>query len=310
MRRSNHWIGLSVAYGLLSIGTIAVAATPVVPNRAGPPHAPPAPAKEKFIPGAVANSPSPEYLLPGATVGFLALTNFDQLDKQWKKTQVGQLFDSKPMAAFRKDLRQQMRDRWANLHDRLGLTLEDLGDVSGGEVGFGLINLVRQKEVVAATAVVADVTGHMKQAKAMLAKMTAHMAKQGAKRSTLLIGGREVVVFDLPPSTEDQLPKGQDGKTAIPTAPVPAEFVVYTLAGNLLIAADDLETVRGILGRLAGGPKGSLAEVAGFRSVMERCAKDAGKPTTHQVRWFIYPLGYAEAARAATPKDHAAGARQ
>ena len=33
---------------------------------------------------------------------------------------------------------------------------------------------------------------------------------------------------------------------------------------------------------------------------MERCKKDYGDATP-QMRWFIHPLGYAEAARAATP---------
>jgi hypothetical protein len=41
----------------------------------------------------------------------------------------------------------------------------------------------------------------------------------------------------------------------------------------------------------------------GFQAVMKRCAADGDKPATHQIRWFIYPLGYAEAARAVNLKE-------
>ena len=58
-----------------------------------------------------------------------------------------------------------------------------------------------------------------------------------------------------------------------------------------------------LVGRLSSkSPAGSLSEVIGYQKVMKRCATDAGG-VAPQARWFVYPLGYAEAIRAATPKE-------
>ena len=41
---------------------------------------------------------------------------------------------------------------------------------------------------------------------------------------------------------------------------------------------------------------------AGYQMVMKRCAADSPEHVPG-IRWFIYPLGYAEATRAATPPE-------
>ena len=242
-----------------------------------------------------------ENLLPKTTVGFLAVTNMDRFDEHWRKTQMGQLFDDPVMDQFRKDNRKRMQEHWAATRERYGLTLEDLRTVSGGEVAIAMIE---PNPGEAATAVVADTTGHSQQAKAVVAKATATMLQQGAKQSSCDVEGVHVAIFEFPPSKENQLPQDASGQSSAPAAAAAApDRTVYAVTGNLLIASDNVAVTSGILGRLAHGPKGSLAEVPGFAMVMKRCAADAGSPAKHQVRWFVYPLGYAEAARAATPPE-------
>ena len=121
-----------------------------------------------------------EKLLPKTTVGFLAVTNVDRFDEHWHKTQMGQLFNDPVMDQFRKDNRKRMQEHWAATRERYGLTLEDLRTVSGGEVAIAMIE---PNPGEAATAVVADTTGHSQQAKAVVAKATATMLQQGAKQS-------------------------------------------------------------------------------------------------------------------------------
>ncbi len=267
MQRTRKWLWLGVAFGLL---TLPVAIAPAARLS--------------------------ESVLPKTTVGFLAISNYDALNQHWKKTQLGQLMDDPVMAPFRKDLRGQMQHRWANVHERLGLTLEDMESVAGGEVGVALIE---PKPGEAAMAIIADVSGHLPQAQELLKKSTASLLKQGAKQSREVVGGVDINVFDLP---EEELPKALDGKAAAPAAASEPNRTVYALVDSLLIAADNLDEVRGILTRLAAGnAQGSLAEVPGFQAVMKRAAADAGEVKEHQIRWFIYPLGYAEARRAATP---------
>ncbi len=57
----------------------------------------------------------------------------------------------------------------------------------------------------------------------------------------------------------------------------------------------------GILERVGGKQEGSLAGYKAFRAVIDRCKSDYGDGTP-QIRWYIHPLGYAEAARVATPE--------
>ena len=235
-------------------------------------------------------------LLPKTTVGMLSVPNIDNLKEHWKKTQLGKLLDDPVMQPFEKDVRQQTHRRWAEVGDRLAVTLEDLEGVPSGEIA---VAMVEPKPGEAASTMLIDVTGHLAQAKALLTKAQANFIKQGVKESRLTLGGALVLIYDLPLPKEEQEANSTEGKAAEAVT----RQTIYFLTQNLLGVSDDLRVVRGILGRLAEqSAAGSLAEVVAYQMVMKRCATDAGaeKPL---IRWFVYPLGYAEAARAATPKD-------
>ena len=78
----------------------------------------------------------------------------------------------------------------------------------------------------------------------------------------------------------------------------------YCLTGNLLVVTDNREVLEGIWDGRWGHSRGSLAEHLPFQMVMNRCRADYGKGgEMPQMRWFIHPLGYAEASRAATPEN-------
>ncbi len=224
---------------------------------------------------------SSERLLPATTKGALFVANYEQLSEQWNKTQMGKLLKDPVMEPFAKDLRRQFQDRWSGVHDRLGLTLDDLQGVPGGELAVALI---RATPDLAATAILVDVTGHLDQANAMLGKVAANMKKKGAKRSEHEVAGITVILFDMPETEEDG-----------------PEQVVYFLSGNMLGAADHLPTIQGILARLTGQADDSLAKVPAFQAVMNRCKAHAGE-WTPQVRWFLEPIGYFETRRMITPE--------
>ena len=261
---------------------------------------------------AVAAGRPSETLLPETTEGFIAISNVDVLSEHWNKTQLGHLMALPVMQPASKDIRRQLDERWSNIHERLGLGLDDLKGVPGGDVGLGLIAPAPGK---AALAIVADVTGKLPQAKEALQKVTATQLQRGAKRSEIKVEAcpDPVIRFDLPVPEEEKearqstLRGGEksaaatgESKTA---AAEPADHqAFYCLTGHLLVATDSFDVLKGVLARAGGNQNGSLAERKGFQTVMERCRKDSGE-TQPQVRWFICPLGYAEAARAATPAD-------
>ena len=267
---------------------------------------------------AEASRPS-ETLLPNTTQGFFAISNVDILNKHWDKTQLGHLMADPVMKPFTKDIRRQFEDRWSSVHERLGLTLDDMRNVPGGEVAIGLIAPVSGKS---ALAIVIDVAGKLPQAKELLEKATKAQLERGAKRREVKVEGcpDPVVQFDLPELEEEKeasrsslqgsddadkaaAENGEEKRAAdnrhAPEKPADRQ-AFYCLTGNLLVVTDNLEIMKGILGRALGDRKDSLADHKPFQAVMERCKRDYGE-STPQMRWFIHPLGYAEAARASTP---------
>ena len=250
-----------------------------------------------FLLGVAASSvqagrPSEE-LLPETTTGFAAVSSVDELAKHWKETQLGQLMADPVMEPFGKDLRRQFESRWSGVYERLGLTLDDLKGVPGGEVAVGLIlQQEPDKPDAACLAIVVDVTGHLPQATALLEKVSKNLQQQGAKQTEIKVseGPDAVVQFD-------NLPKPKDDPAAEPGT------AFYSLSANLLVASDSLQVVRGILARSAAAQPKSLASLPAFQEVMRRCARDNGNANP-QIRWFIHPLGYVATMRAATPEQH------
>lgn len=226
-----------------------------------------------------------ENLFPNTTAGFVAVANWDDLKDHWRQTQWGKLAADPVMKPFEKDLRHQLQQRWKGIRERLGLTLEDLEGVPGGEVAIGLIRPAPNQAV---TALVVDVTGHLPQANAMLEKVRVNLTKSGAKQTKLAVGGTTVTQYDLPRRPHDDV-----------DAPLRKSF--YFLVGTLLGVADSLEIVQGILRRIPADQGDSLADVPAYQAVMKRAQTDAAHGPK-QIRWFMFPLNYAEAARTNTPE--------
>jgi hypothetical protein len=226
-------------------------------------------------------------LFPDNTRGFIVLTNINQVTDQFNKTQLGKLMTDPVMEPFSKDLQRQFDERWSGVRERFGLTWDDLKTVAGGETALGLIQPGPAQGVLA---VVIDATGRDKESAALRQKISANMKKEGATETALRVPetAAPVTQFVQPKSKED------------PDAPQRTTF--YCTAGAFICAAERLDVLRGILGRLSASRGDSLADVKGFQVVMRRCANDLAGAVP-QVRWFIHPLGYAEAVRAITPED-------
>lgn len=110
----------------------------------------------------------------------------------------------------------------------------------------------------------------------------------------------EDAAADEPAVVEESDTEEADADAGLVVEKSSARQAFYCLTGNLLVVTDDLEVLKGILGRKVGDTDDSLADLKPFQIVMERCAMDYGE-IAPQIRWFLSPLGYAEAARAATP---------
>lgn len=231
-----------------------------------------------------------ETLLPDTTKGFVAIDSVDRLQKHWNQTQLGQLMADPVMEPFKEDLKRQLQERLSGLQVRLGMKLEDLKDVSSGELAVALILPMPDQS---ALALVVDVTGRHEQADVLLEKVSAELKRQKATRSEKKVealAGATIIQFDVPVPKNN--PLGKPHK------------VFYARLGNVLAASDNLQVLVGILARSLEPQEDSLADLEAYLRVMQRCADDAGnRPTPPQIRWFVHPLGYVEAIQAAVPKE-------
>ena len=254
------------------------------------------------LPAVSAAGPA-ETLLPNTTRGFLSVTSVKTLEDHWNKTQLGQLAKDPVMKPFIDDLRQQIDDRWSDIHEKLGVTIEDLRQVAGGELALAAVQTTGGSPGIA---ILADVTGNQPKAKDLLARISKNLTGAKAKHQRIQVEGVSVDLFTLPPDEYLTLPKeaAKSSKAASksPKAKAkPAEprdrHILYCLKDNLLVGSSQREVIQGILARLGGKKAPSLVDAPSYRAVMKRCAEDAGKAVP-QVRWYVQPLGYLEVVRA------------
>ncbi|MFZ5831623.1 MAG: hypothetical protein ACOY3P_16175 [Planctomycetota bacterium] len=249
-----------------------------------------------------------DQVLPKTTAAAVLVGNVELMIERFDATQVGRLMSDPAMEPFRDDLKRQAEERWSNLRQRLGLTLEDLRTVPGGEVAAVVI---RPAPGEAAHAVVADITGKEEQARALLRSVTENLQKRGARRTEKAAAGTTIEVFELPKRDDEavRIDAGSgdeanraDGQPApgSATATEP-RIAAYAVSGQLLVAADRTDIVEQILQRSVSGGE-SLVDHPGYAAVIERCQKDAGDETP-QLRWFLDPLSYADVARTTTPPE-------
>jgi hypothetical protein len=231
-------------------------------------------------PGAWAVMPGAQ-LLPDTTKGYLSIPDMDALLAAWEKTQLGELVNDPMMKPFADDLKRQLKQRMRENGVRLEVTIEDLEGVYGGEICLAATQPGGEKTAHAVVMLI-DVTGHVDQANALLAKVEKNQVAKGAKKQTKKVGSATVVEYILPKQAGQPI----------------ADRAYYFLYQNQLVASDNEAVVKAILGRIngAGGP--TLAGVKSFDEVMSRCTQRSGNVKPH-IRWFVEPFGYVEVMRAA-----------
>ncbi|MFV2065625.1 MAG: hypothetical protein ACC645_01495 [Pirellulales bacterium] len=229
---------------------------------------------------AIAARPS-ESLLPNTTKGYISVADVNRLIDQFNATQIGQLVQDPAMAPFVKDVRRQLREKFLKTQDRLGIDLDDLEDVATGEASAALLRL--EDGALAASVILADVTGHEKQAEALLAKIDRQFREDGATKKVHDAHGGRLTVYTFPKRGDRRAEQG-----------------VFFLHEGMLGATDNRTVAEAILGRFSGDASDSLAKHPGYRGVMDRCRKDAGE-SVPEIRWFIEPFGFVDAVRAADP---------
>ena len=222
--------------------------------------------------------PANETLLPKTTKGAVLIHDVDELAAAFDKTQMGQLINDPLMQPFIEDFKKQMKSKMKESRGELGISWDDLQDISSGEVA---IARAAHAEGKSATIVLADVTGNIEKTEALLEKISAALVKKKATKSAEKIEGVDVTAFEIPPTRDIRFRR----------------YLYYAINNNLLVVAADKGVMSGILKRQASkDDTDSLAKVPAFRKSLDRATRDAGDVVPH-VRFFIEPIAYFQAVR-------------
>jgi len=230
------------------------------------------------IAGSLLAAQPSQRLLPDTTKGYVSVPDIYQLEESWNNTQLGQLLNDPVMNGFGEDMKRQLKKKFTRMRDKLGITLDDLDGVPGGEVAIGMIQPGQDQ---AALAVLVDITDHRQQADELLEKIHNNLIEKEAVEAKREIDGTTVTIYTL---------SRREGEKRQRQA-------VFYIHNNVLCGCDNQEVALAILSRFTGEPTDTLENSPAYRAVMTRCRQAAGD-LTPQLRWFVDPFRYIECLRA------------
>lgn len=226
----------------------------------------------------VGNAAKPsDYLFPMTSKAYFSVPDANALEQKFDATQLGQMLKDPAVSDFAEDLRAQITQKLDESSVRLGISWNDLVQVSRGEISLAIAQPGNQPAAHATLGIV-NVTGNEEAATALIARVGQNLAQQhGAKASPATIAGVTATKHAIP---------AKEGVHA-------ARDVYYLIHQGLLIAGDHEAELAAMIGRWEKG-QGSLAAHKPYVEALKRVAVQGNQ---HQVKWFVDPLGYAEIAR-------------
>ena len=226
--------------------------------------------------------PPSEKIFPATTRGWVSISHGPEFRQRFNRTQYGLLLKDPAMKPFIESVRKELESSNSGRLGRLGLTLDDLLEVSGGEYALGAVESPSGK---LATVVLVDVTGHDAEARGLVDKMNQRMVEQK---------GTKVAANGDAPLTVYQLPVSENsGRTG-------DQRVAFALSGRTLLVGDDPSLVTQVMGTLGQGRGDCVGSLPAFSVVMGRCQSQV-PATAAAVRWYVDPLPFAKAYQATNP---------
>jgi len=227
-----------------------------------------------------------EKVFPDTAVAWLSVTSPREFRARFDRSPYGRLLADPAMKAFVDGLKDQVSHNGKQRLAKLGLTLEDLAEVVGGELAAAAI---KPAEGRLATVLLVDTTGCEDKARALVDTLGKRLVERKAEKVAVPNAPAELVVYQLPPEEDErQQTSPRDRRVA------------FALAPSALVVGDDAVHVGQAFAALQKGRADSLATLAAFKAVEERSA-GAVPAAAAPLRWFVKPLPFAVAWQAANP---------
>ena len=226
-----------------------------------------------------------ETVFPATTLAWMSIVDPQGLRERFDRSHYGQLIADPAMKPFIDAFREQLESNGRQRLAKLGLTLEDLRQVPGGEIGVAAIEAQPGRLV---TVLVVDTTGHEAEAKELVETIKKRIVEQKATPVTVSGAPPQLAVYKLPPDTDERVLAPRERQVA------------FALAGDALVVGDDAVQVAQALAVLDSGRKDNLSTVPAFQAVIERSRQGIAADAA-PIRWYIDPLRFAAAWQATNP---------
>ncbi len=228
-----------------------------------------------------------ETIFPDTTRAWLSVPDPEGLKEHFDRTPYGRLIADPAMKEFVEEFRTQVAEGGKQRLVKLGLTLDDLAKVPGGELAVAAIEAEPGR---LATVLLVDTTGHEEDAKALVETITSRLVEQKATKVAMNGAPPQLTVYQLPPDPHDT--RGE-------AAPRDRR-VAFALATSALVVGDDPLQVGQAFAILAQGRADNLSTLPGFKAVGARVGKEVDASAA-PIRWFVDPFGFAKAYQATNP---------
>jgi hypothetical protein len=234
-----------------------------------------------------AGFPASETIFPATTRAWISIADFRGMQERFDKSPYGQLIADPAMKAFVEQLREQISKNGKQRLAKLGLTLEDLEKVPGGELAAAAIEV---EGGLLATVLLVDTTGHEDDAKAVVDRIGSRLLEQKATKVTVPGAPPQLTVYELPPDPNDVRSDTAGRKRR----------VAFAVGPQVLVVGDDAMQVGQAFAVLSKGRQDSLATVESYKAIVEQCGSQV-PATAAPIRWFVDPLKFAAAYQKTNP---------
>ena len=207
-------------------------------------------------------------LLSNETQAIFEFLDVPRFEARWENSVTGSLSESQVFKPFFDSQRESLRQRLSESGLAFNFTLNDIRAIAAGEATLAWLQLRNTNAVC----ILIDTRGRDAQTAEVLQRIDAELKEhRGATMTKIDYRGHAVSTYIL---------KKKLGQIKV-------EQFSYVRIDGRLIAADQLDAVKGLVDRIDGS--GDLIKANDFVAVESKIGEGADE----DIRWFVRPLGFA-----------------
>ncbi len=210
--------------------------------------------------------------LPPEVQGWVSIPRLEPMIQSWEQTQFGRLLASEPFQKVIEAWRRQQGGQSGGVAG-LGVSWEELRRIVGGEVALAVVHPGGRDP---APVLLVDFRGHSNQASDLIRRFDARLRGQGARR--------RVHEERSPPLVQYQ----RHGKTVL----------VYFYHDEVLCLTKNLAVAQVVRQCMQDPQRSNLASDPVFQATVAGLFKQRRTDRAIHLRWFVRPMGLAQAQRA------------